>query len=103
MKEGDCHPTNGCRRAVCRLQKRCLIGGEHLDHLITWGVSRDRKVLGKAVFLCLCHVSGQSNDLQAEEEDTRPWKVDWGPGSFPGLKPSKRECHPVMGKLGRRN
>lgn len=83
MKDGDCHPTNGCRRAVYRLQKRYLIGGEHLDHLITWGVSRDRKLLGKAVFLCLCHVSGQSNDLQAEEEDTRPWKVDCGSWVIP--------------------
>lgn len=30
------------------------------------------------LFLCLCHVSGQSNDLQGEEKDTRPWQVDCG-------------------------
>lgn len=47
------------------------------------GVSRDRKVLGKAVFLCLCHVSGQSNDLHAEKEATRLLQGDCGSWTIP--------------------
>lgn len=39
------------------------------------------KVLGKAVSLHPCHISGQSNDLHIEEEATRLALVDhWGLG-----------------------
>lgn len=60
-----------------------------MDHLITWGVSRDRKVLGKAVFLCLCTFLANLLIFRQRRKTPSHGRLTVGPGSFPGLKPSK--------------
>lgn len=94
MKEGNCHPRNGCRRAICRLQKRSLIGGGHLGvlkwrtsgghlgHLITWESAEIERCWEKLCFSASA-VSGQSNDLHAEKEATRLLQVDCGSWTIP--------------------
>ena len=47
------------------------VGSLVVFRILNLGHNRIERVLDKAMSLCPCHVSGQSNDAHVEEEGTR--------------------------------